>query len=961
MCDREEVKLNANWIWKKQSHYNLYNQTVIARKAFKLSSIERAVLRITADSAYRLFINDQWVSDGPCRAWPEHYQYDVIDVTSYLHIGDNEIRIIGKYWGVGTFHQVPKQAGLLAQLDIESNSSQSLSIITDDTWLVADAKAWLQNTPKVSIQMEPQEYYDARLEAELTFEPAAVLFRAGEGPWQDLHPRDVALLTKEPTNFHSFREANLVRRRKDLHLCLPAARLAHPTLIEANHSVLQAGGIATILELEEAATLQFTTEGLTVWIDGEPRAEGPVALDGGAHSMVAFVTEVIGHRKEKALRLIDPPACVHLVNPLDPEQDNPWCWVAFPEFDYAGDDLRWFRHGLPEPLEEQLGAYLEQINELGVAARDPATLRSVLEERGRCYPRGQMFVEDTHWLFLQREVIGNAAALVSNPAGLMYDNAEVTTVVPSPDGDVELVYDLGEQQVGYFDFELFAEAGVMVDIYEVEYIDAEGRVQHTYGNRNGMRYITRPGLNRFTSTKRRSGRYIFITLRNQHAPVHLRLVRVIASTYPVAEIGDFRCSDSTLTQIWRISQHTLKLCMEDTFTDCPLYEQTLWVGDARNEAAFAYPTFGALDIGRRCARLAAQSLERYPIVGSQVPSSWDTLLPAWSFLWGISIWDYYAFTGDLAFLREMWPYVIQNLENSAALRDPESGLFAGPFWNMFDWSGIDDEHEIVLHNSMLLVGAIDAAQKCADVLKDEARAAWLADLRADLRASINRLWDPEKRAYPDSVHEDGSPSECTSQHTSFLALLYDIVPEEHAADVLENLVNPPEGMTRVGSPFAMMYAYEALEKAHRFNEIIESIYDAYTPMLEAEATTVWEVFPSSQARPGGFPTRSHCHGWSSAPLYFLNRILLGIRPTDGDGTVYDISPWIYKGLTWAKGSVATIRGALHVSWQVQPQAVVIQVDAPPGLQVRLIPNTSHRGRDVTFKVKRSQSSFPLDS
>jgi len=325
-----------------------------------------------------------------------------------------------------------------------------------------------------------------------------------------------------------------------------------------------------------------------------------------------------------------------------------------------------------------------------------------------------------------------------------------------------LVYDLGEQAIGYYDFELIAPAGVVVDIYSVEYINPNGQIQHTVGNRNGLRYITRKGLNRFVSMKRRSGRYLFVTLRNQASDdqlpgdVIIRRLRLIESTYPVNMAGSFRCSDERLTRIWEIAARTLKLCMEDTFTDCPLYEQTLWVGDARNESVFAYPVFGATDIARRCARLAAQSLERYPIVGSQVPTTWDTLLPAWSFLWGISIWDYYTFTGDSAFLDEMWPAVISNIEGAAGLLDAESGLFRGAFWNMFDWSGIDDVHEIVLHNSLLLVGALDAAMKCALVLGDDDRHTWLADLRARLTTSINQLWDVERQAYPDSIHEDGS-------------------------------------------------------------------------------------------------------------------------------------------------------------------------------------------------------------
>jgi len=378
--------------------------------------------------------------------------------------------------------------------------------------------------------------------------------------------------------------------------------------------------------------------------------------------------------------------------------------------------------------------------------------------------------------------------------------------------------------------------------------------------------------------------------------------------------------------------------MEDTFTDCPLYEQTLWVGDARNESLFAYPVFGATDIGRRCATLAAQSLERYPIIGCQVPSGWDVLLPAWSFLWGISIWDYYEFTGDTSF------------EGAAALRDAEHGLFQGPFWNMFDWSGIDDNHEIVLHNSMLFVGAINAAIECAKMLHDTDRLAWLEELQDELRTSINRMWNPETRSYPDSIHEDGTISTSTSQHTSFLALLYDILPEANIADALENMLQPPKAMVRVGSPFVVLNYYEALEKAGLPDEIIASIRKAYTPMLEAGATTVWEIFPDGVFSPGDFPTRSHCHAWSSAPVIYLNRLILGITSAEPAGRTYEISPRL-DGLDWAEGTVVTAHGTLHVTCRSDGATLDIQVTAPRGTEVRYVENDTHKDVKVTFTVR----------
>ena len=952
----ESAFSQAKWIWSQASDVYGYNQAIIARRTFSIESFDRAVIRITADSAYRLTINDRWVNDGPCRSWPEHYQYDEIDVTAYLRSGENTIQIIARYWGTGTFHTVPQQAGVLAELVTqEDTDSEALVLSTDDNWKVAHAFTWRENTPKVSIQMEPQEDYDARLEGVLDFAPARVLFDADEGPWQDLTPRDVKLLTQEPAAFAAFHDANLVRSPHDLNVCLPAARLEHPMSIEANHNVTQVSGMATLLTLTETSALTFHNEGFDLYVDGELRTDETFGLKRGDHIVLAFINPPTGHQKEKTLRIVDPPKALQLRNPIDDAHENPWCWIPFSEYSHADDDMRRATYGYNEALQMKLDLYRTTTEDLGETVTTVERFRKALGDRARLLDRATMFVEDTHWHFTERQVLSRALDHVENPSGLIYDNDEYTVVYPDPDGDVELVYDLGEQNVGYYDLELVAEAGVEIEWYGVEYIAPDGRIQHTRGNRNGMRYITREGLNRFTSTKRRSGRYLFVTLRHQREPVRIRKLQLIESTYPVNRSGSFRCSDLTLNAIWEISARTLKLCMEDTFTDCPLYEQTLWVGDARNEAAFDYPVFGATDIGRRCIRLAGQSLERYPIVGCQVPSSWDILLPAWSFLWGISVWDAYAYSGDRAFLEEVWPWVIRNLEGAEAHLDPEWGLFAGPYWNMFDWSGIDDEHEIVLHNSMLLVGAINAALKCARIVGEPDQEAWLTKFRRKLCANLNQLWDEDAQSYPDSIHADGTLSPSTSQHTSFLALLYDIIEPAHAEAALQNVLNPPDDMVEVGSPFAIMYYYEALGKAGKPDAIIDSIYESYAPMLEAGATTVWEVFPRSGDRPEGFPTRSHCHAWSSAPVLFLNRIILGVYPTAPGSEAFEISPRLYD-LDWAQGSIATPHGPLEVRWDRAGNSLSIEVSAPQGVEVEVFPNETLEALELDISIEHPDAA-----
>ncbi|MCU0872405.1 MAG: alpha-L-rhamnosidase N-terminal domain-containing protein [Pirellulaceae bacterium] len=936
---------SAKWIWRNQADCHAYNQTVIARKQFQLDKPASGRLRITADSYYRLHVNGTWVNDGPSRCWPEHFQYDELDVGSYLRDGANEIRVIARYYGVGDFHRVPKQAGLLAQLEAIHADGNSVTIATDDSWEIADAPAWIRNTPKVSIQMEPAELYDARLAEPLQFAPAHVLFDAQAGPWRDLNPRDVALLTRQPTAPRAFLGAKVVKCEA-LNFCLPAARLVHPGLIEANNHVSCACGMATILETSASCSLSVQNENMLVAIDGRQAKDGRFELAAGRHLVLAFVRNIFGHDKEKSLRFLDSTG-LKLENPLDPAHANPWCFLRFPEYAVVKDDLLWMPFTAEDPaLAKATEGYGAATKELLQSVKTVDDFQAKLVSRAEAMSKEAMFVEDVHWQFLGRQEVGDGAGLVESPAALMHESPTVTTVHPSPQGDVELWYDLGEQNVGYFAFDLIADAGVAVDIFSLEYIAPDGRLQHSLGNRNGLRYVTRQGVNEFTSLKRRSGRYVFLTLRNQKTPVRIRNFRLIESTYPLDYVGSFACSDARLDRIWDVSTRTLKLCMEDTFTDCPLYEQTHWVGDARNESLLAYPVFGTTDLARRCIRITAQSLERYPIAGCQTPSSWDVLIPAWSFLWGISVWDYYWYTGDAEAVREFWPAVIQNLQGAERYVNDQD-LFSAPFWNFFDWTPIDSNQKTVLHNSMFVVGAIDAALKTGQVLDDHRHDAWLQSLRQRLVRGVNRLWDDKKQAYPDSVRGDGSISPSTCQHTSFLAVLFDMLESRNLAAAQRNLLNPPEGMVRVGSPFAALYQFEAMEKMGLEDEIVQEIYRNYLPMLEAGATTVWESFPSGTTGGGQFPTRSHCHAWSSAPNYFLPRIVLGVKATAPGTATAQISPHL-TGLTWAQGRVATARGTISVAWRLQDDRVEITATAPAGVTLRFARNASLNGKQVVF-------------
>ena len=943
------MEIIAKWIWKKQRDYRAHNRHIVARKIVRLPAVKSARMAVTADTRYRLFVNGEWVADGPCRAWPLHYQYDVLDVTPYLVPGDNEIRIQGQFFGVGTFHQVPQQAGLLAQLEVDAGGAKPLVFGTDATWQTAEALGWVENTPKISVQMGPVEMFDARLEKPVRWSRAVELFEAEAGPWKDLHPRDSALLTRRPVAFETYCGSSIVESGRRS-FSFPLRRIIHSVMPLENHSVCDGAGVATQLVAARACTVEVNAWGDAVRVNGKAPKSGRVRLKKGANCLAAAVQSAFGHTNYQLTIQIDAPDHVALENPLKPGHENPWVVVDFMRDTFTGNDLVHPWHAEPD-RDAYCHEYGVRRDDFLRDVVDAVSLKAVMGRHVFCVPSDRMVMADPHVLFMARKPIADGAKHVDAPDALIDDNAACTTVTPSPRGDIELAYDLGDQVVGYWELEAITEeSGVVFDVFAVEFIATDGSLQHTHRNHNGMRYIAREGMNRFTSLERRSGRYMYVTIRNATRPVRIRRIGVVESTYPVTFKGDFRCSDPTLDRIWDISARTLQLCMEDTFTDCPLYEQTLWVGDARNESLFALGSCGAEDLVRRCIRLAGQSLDQFPIVGCQVPSAWEVLLPAWSFLWGVSVWDYYAYSGDKKFLREVWPWVRENLRNARTMVD-DSGLFSAPYWNMFDWSGIDDRHRTVMHNSLLLLGAIDAAIRCAEVLGRKKDIQWLEAYRTSTIEAANALWDDRREALPDAVLESGGVSPSFSVHNAFLGVLYDALEGDRLEAAAKQTVDPPKSMVPVGSPFAIQYYYEALEKLGRDDKILESIRREYDRMIRLGATTVWEVFRRPEDRDNRFPTRSHCHAWSSAPVYFLNRTVLGIRPTGVGGESVDISPWV-DDLEWAEGSTLTAKGLVHVNWRKDGKELHIDSVAPEGVTVRLRRNDSQDGLDVIHNGRR---------
>src|SRR5215208_3092289 len=104
--DFPEIRWKGHWIWvpedKVEIKMTMPGEEVVSkqeanglfRKTFQLSRLpERAPARITADSRYALYVNEQEVFRGPVRSQPRRLYYDLFDLAPYLRIGENVIAV----------------------------------------------------------------------------------------------------------------------------------------------------------------------------------------------------------------------------------------------------------------------------------------------------------------------------------------------------------------------------------------------------------------------------------------------------------------------------------------------------------------------------------------------------------------------------------------------------------------------------------------------------------------------------------------------------------------------------------------------------------------------------------------------------------------------------------------------------------------------------------------------------
>ncbi|MCP9757199.1 alpha-rhamnosidase [Lacihabitans sp. CCS-44] len=123
---------HAQWISVPNASPDGYG-VYLFRKSFDLpTKPTNYIIHVSGDNRYKLYVNEKLVSMGPARGDIAHWNYETVDIASYLIAGKNIVA--AQVWNEGEFKpeaQITFKTGFVLQ----GNTSAQKDINTNNTWL----------------------------------------------------------------------------------------------------------------------------------------------------------------------------------------------------------------------------------------------------------------------------------------------------------------------------------------------------------------------------------------------------------------------------------------------------------------------------------------------------------------------------------------------------------------------------------------------------------------------------------------------------------------------------------------------------------------------------------------------------------------------------------------------------------------------------------------------------------
>jgi len=497
------------------------------------------------------------------------------------------------------------------------------------------------------------------------------------------------------------------------------------------------------------------------------------------------------------------------------------------------------------------------------------------------------------------------------------------------------IIDFGREVFGNIQVDIEAPAKTILEAAHSDGI-FDGRVHSLMGRyRFADRFQLRAGRQTVGQRLHQRGfRFLQIALRDFSAPVKLHGVTLVSRSYSRPALAEFSCPDKYLNRLWAMCANTVRACSADTFMDCPWREQALWTNDQAATSLYYLAMTGDPVFAAHNLRIGADGARPDGLIPPVYPSQAQRPFPVLPALWTFTLSDYYNYTGDRKTLRELLPVMERALAIYESWRDAD-GLVADQegMWNFVDWGYRGGQpHPAPGGKTAVLNTLIAAAYKRAalleEIFKNNGLAAEYANLSRRTVAALNAvLWDQSRGRFHDCTAYAEGVAPSSSQHPLAIGLYHDLFAGPQRDAALASLTSPE----LIKAEFYFQhYVLLALARHGRVMEALDIIRAMWRDNVEEDCDTAWEMHTAHKAVPEAMPSHSRCHGFSCAPLYFLQSVILGVQPTQPGFAEFTLAPRP-GDLAHARGAVPAPRGLIRVEWhRTERDSLQISAEIPSG-------------------------------
>lgn len=423
-------------------------------------------------------------------------------------------------------------------------------------------------------------------------------------------------------------------------------------------------------------------------------------------------------------------------------------------------------------------------------------------------------------------------------------------------------------------------------------------------------------------------RFIQLKIQTKNKPLRIQSFSYRETGYPLDVQTKVETSDPSLQKIWDISENSLRACMQETYVDCPFYEQLQYAMDTRSEILYTYATSGDDRLARAAIDDFARSQRVDGLINACYPAYKPNVIPSFSIYFILMLHDHMMYFGDKDFIKTYLPYcqrIIhffeEKLNEDYMVGFIPNSQFGQAYWSFIDWAkgwpvGVPTatQHGPSTLDSLLFCLALQKMAEMANYIGYIGMEKEYTELSNRIKHGIRTLCLTEK-----GLIMDGPDYPVYSQHAQVFAILTHTLSKEEGKQALEyTLLHEEIPQCTVASAY---YLFRALELVELY-EYSDLLWNKWRRMLDMNLTTCVES--------DGSYARSDCHAWGALALYELPSVILGIRPSKPGYASIHFSPVPGK-ITWAKGQVITPKGLIYASWKLENGKISKQIELCDGI------------------------------